>query len=132
MKEEITGGLPPAPQPFSWGIRANGLLYTTHGPITAEGAILKGDITAQAELTFQNMRAVLEEAGGTLDDIVQVQIFLLDVADMKPVDEVYKRYFSAPYPNRASLVVAALVAEGMRIEVTAIADLTLSASGTAG
>ena len=123
MKEEITGGLPPAPQPFSWGIRADNRLYTTHGPITAEGRILQGDITAQAKLTFENMRAVMEEAGGTLDDVVQMQIFLLDVADMAPVDAVYKRYFNAPYPNRASVIVAALVAPGMRIEASAIAVL---------
>lgn len=99
MKEEITGGQPPAPQPFSWGIRANNRLYTTHAPVTPEGGILPGDITAPAELTFQNMSAVLKAVGGTLDDIVQVQIFLLDVADMAPVDDICKRYFRAPPPT---------------------------------
>ncbi|MGX1096340.1 RidA family protein [Amorphus sp. MBR-141] len=125
MKQHVTGGLPPPGQPFSWAIRARDMLYATHGPVQDDGTILLGSIEEQAELTIANLQKTLTEVGGRLDQVVQVQIFLLDVADMAPVDRVYARFFAPPYPNRASLVVAGLVAPGMRIEMTATADLTL-------
>lgn len=127
MKEEIDCGLPVPGQPFAWAIRARGTLYTTHGPVTPDGTILQGDITQQAELTLRNMIASVEAAGGTAADFVQRQIFLVDGADMAPVDAVYRRFFAPPYPNRASLIVAGLVAPGMRIEISAIAELGCSA-----
>ena len=58
-----------------------------------------------------------------MDDYLQLQIFLTDLADVGPVDTVYRQYFSAPYPNRATVIVAALVAPGMKIEVTGIAQV---------
>ncbi|MGH2341065.1 alpha/beta hydrolase fold domain-containing protein [Segnochrobactraceae bacterium EtOH-i3] len=127
LKEEIDCGLPVPGQPFSWAIRARGTLYTTHGPVLPDGSILEGDITRQAELTLQNMIASVEAAGGTAGDFVQLQIFLVDGADMAPVDAVYRRFFAPPYPNRASLIVAGLVAPGMRIEISAIAELGCAA-----
>ena len=121
MREEIDTGLPSLGQPFSWAIRDGEMVYTSHGPVTQDGKILQGDITAQAELTLGNLRRAIEAAGGTLDDVRQVQLYLLDAADMKPVDAVYARFFTAPYPSRATAVVAALVAPGMRIELLATA-----------
>lgn len=123
MKQILTGGLPPIGQPFSWGVKSRGIVYTTHGPVQTDGTILNAGIEAQTDLSIRNLQAVLEEAGGSLADVVQVQIFLLDVADMAPVDKVYSQYFTAPYPNRASLIVAGLVAPNMRIEIVATADL---------
>ncbi len=121
MREEIDTGLPLLGQPFSWAIRDGEMVYTSHGPVTQDGKISQGDITAQAELTLANLRRAIEAAGGTLDDVRQVQLYLLDAADMKPVDAVYARFFTAPYPSRATAVVAALVAPGMRIELLATA-----------
>lgn len=121
MREEIDTGLPSLGQPFSWAIRDGEMVYTSHGPVTQDGKILQGDVTAQAELTLGNLRRALAAAGGTLDDVRQVQLYLLDAADMKPVDAVYARFFTAPYPSRATAVVAALVAPGMRIELLATA-----------
>lgn len=123
MKEILTGGLPKPGQPFEWGVKSRGIVYTTHGPVLPDGSILQAGIEEQAELTIRNLQAVMEEAGGSLADVMQVQIFLLDVADMAPVDAVYSRYFKAPFPNRASLVVSGLVAPGMRVEMMVTADL---------
>jgi len=128
MRETIETGLPQPNQPFAWATRAGGFIFTTHGPVQADGTILQAPIEDQARLTLENLKTALAKAGASLDDVVQVQIFLLDVADMAPVDRIYRDYFSAPYPTRASLVVAGLVAPGMRIELCAVAH----ARGPAG
>lgn len=123
MKEQITGGLPTPPQPFSWAIRSSGLLFVTHGPVQADGSILQGSIEEQAELTLQNFAATLHEVGADMSALVQMTVYLVDGAHMPLVDGVYQRHFSPPYPNRASLIVAGLVAPGMMIEIQGIADL---------
>lgn len=121
MRQEINTGLPSLGQPFSWALADGPMVYTSHGPVTAEGRILQGDITAQIRLTLENLRRALEAAGGSLDDVLQVQLYLIDVADMQPVDAVYAEMFRAPYPSRSTAVVAALVAPGMRVELLATA-----------
>jgi enamine deaminase RidA (YjgF/YER057c/UK114 family) len=123
MRQEIDTGLPSLGQPFSWAVADGQMVYTSHGPVTAEGKILPGDITAQTRLTLDNLRRAIEAAGGSLDDVLQVQLYLLDVADMKPVDAVYAEVFRAPYPSRSTAVVAALVAPGMRVELLATARI---------
>jgi len=121
MKQEIETGLPSLGQPFSWAVASGDMIFTAHGPVTPEGAILQGDITAQTRLCLENLQTALTAAGATLADVVQVQLFLLDVADMKPVDAVYAEMMPRPYPNRSTAVVAGLVAPGMRIELMATA-----------
>lgn len=123
MRQEIDTGLPSLGQPFSWAVGDGTMVYTSHGPVTADGKILQGDITAQTRLTLDNLRRAMEAAGGSLDDVLQVQLYLLDVADMKPVDAVYAEVFRAPYPSRSTAVVAALVAPGMRVELLATARI---------
>ena len=123
MRQEINTGLPSLGQPFSWAVTDGQTVYTSHGPVTAEGRILQGDITAQTRLTLENLRQALEAAGGALDDVLQVQLYLLDLADMQPVDAVYAGMFRAPYPSRSTAVVAALVAPGMRVELLATARI---------
>ncbi len=121
MRQTVETGLPAPAQPFAWATRIGDLVFTTHGPVQADGSILPAGIEAQARLTLDNLKQALEKSGSSLANVAQVQIFLLDVADMAPVDRVYREYFEPPYPTRASLVVAGLVAPGMRIELTAIA-----------
>ena len=120
MREEIDCGLPPMGQPFSWAIRRGGMVFTTHGPVTADGRILQGSVEDQAELTLENLAAAMRAAGGSLDDVVQATVFLLDEGDMAIVDQVWSRHFREPWPNRASIVAKALVAPNMRVEVQAI------------
>jgi 2-iminobutanoate/2-iminopropanoate deaminase len=124
MKQVIDIGLPPLKQPFSWAVKASGsMLFTAHGPVRKDGSIDTGAIEAQARLTFSNLRMTLEAAGGTLEDVTQVLIYMTDVADMPAIDNVYREFFVAPYPNRSSAAVAALVVPGMKLEIVAYAML---------
>ncbi|AYZ67958.1 RidA family protein [Burkholderia multivorans] len=123
MKEEIDTGLPALGQPFSWAVRAGDLVFTAHGPVRHDGTIETGPIDVQARLTFANLRRALEAAGGSLDDVTQVMIQMTDIADMPAIDRVYREFFAAPYPNRSSVAVHALVVPGMAIEIVANAVL---------
>lgn len=121
MKEIIDVGLPALRQPFSWAVKAAGLLFTAHGPVRANGTIDTGPIEAQARLTFANLRQACVAAGGSLDNVTQVLIYMTDVADMEAIDNVYREFFVAPYPNRSSMGVAGLVVPGMKLEIVAYA-----------
>jgi len=99
------------------------MLFTAHGPVRTDGSIDTGPIDAQARLTFANLARTLVAAGGTLADVTQVLIYMTDIADMKAIDAVYREFFSAPYPNRSSAAVAALVVPGMKLEIVAYAML---------
>jgi enamine deaminase RidA (YjgF/YER057c/UK114 family) len=121
MKEIVDVGLPPLKQPFSWAVKAAGLLFTAHGPVRSDGTIDTGPIEAQARLTFANLRRAVVAAGGSLSDVTQVLIYMTDVADMPAIDRVYREFFEAPYPNRSSMGVSALVMPGMKIEIVAYA-----------
>lgn len=124
MKQVIDVGLPEIGQPFSWAVKASGsMLFTAHGPVRTDGSIDTGTIDAQARLTFANLARTLVAAGGTLNDVTQVLIYMTDIADMKAIDAVYREFFSAPYPNRSSAAVAALVVPGMKLEIVAYAML---------
>ncbi|QHE85516.1 RidA family protein [Hydrogenophaga sp. BPS33] len=119
MREVIDVGLPDFQQPFSWMVRAGGVLYTAHGPVREDGSVdTTGTIEEQARLTFANLRRAVERAGRTMDDVAQVLIYMTDVADMPAIDAVYREFFRAPWPNRSSAGVA-LVVPGMKIEIVA-------------
>lgn len=123
MKEIIDVGLPTPKQPFSWGVKSGGLFFTAHGPVRADGTINTGPIEDQARLTFANLRQAMQAAGGTLDDVCQVLIYMTDVADMSTIDNVYREFFKAPYPNRSSAGAAALVVPGMKLEIVCYATV---------
>ncbi|MDB5751584.1 MAG: enamine deaminase RidA [Ramlibacter sp.] len=128
MKEIIDTGLPPLKQPFSWAVKASGVLYTAHGPVRPDGSIDTGPVEAQARLTFGNLQRAVAAAGGSLDDVAQVLIYMTDVADMPVIDAVYREFFVAPYPSRSSMGVNALVVPGMKIEIVAYAALPAAAN----
>ncbi len=120
MKQVIDVGLPPLEQAFSWAIKAKGdMLFSVHGPVRPDGSIDTGSIEDQARLTFFNLQQATQAAGGTLENVTQVLIYMTDVADMAAIDAVYREFFSEPFPNRASVAVAALVVPGMKLEVVA-------------
>ena len=122
MKQVVDVGLPPLKQAFSWAVKAKGeMLFTVNGPVRPNGSIDTGSIEQQARLTFANMLRATQAAGGSLENVTQVLIYMTDVADMDIIDKVYREFFSAPFPNRASVGVAALVEPGMKLEVVAYA-----------
>ena len=123
MRQAVHTGLPPEPAPFSHAVIANGLLFTAHLPIRADGSAETGSATAQTELALSNLQQAVEAACATLDDIAQVILYITRIEDKPAIDEVYARYFRRPYPSRACVVVAGLVVPGTRIEVLAYAAM---------
>lgn len=131
MKRAVKTGLPAvAGRPIEWATIADGILYTAQLPLKADGSFETGDIGAQTELTLTNLRRTVEAAGGTLADVTQVLVYLPDPEDFAGMNVVYARHFSAPYPNRATLV-SKLIVPGARIEIVAYAHIKSSARGAA-
>ncbi|MEO6013741.1 MAG: RidA family protein [Devosia sp.] len=122
--ETIATGIAPSSAPVSDANRAGKhvwLVAIAENPQT--GDIVVGGIEAQTRQTLQNLDQAVRAAGGTLADVVSVQIFLIDKADAKGMNAVYAEFFKAPYPVRATVVVKELLAAGLRIEITATAVL---------
>lgn len=132
MKHAVNTGLPTVGRPIEWATVADGILYTAQLPLKADGSFEIGDIAAQADLTLANLKRTVEAAGGTLADVTQVLVYLPDPQDFDDMNIVYGRYFSRPYPNRATLV-ANLVVPGARIEIVAYAHIgrAMKSSGRA-
>jgi len=84
--------------------------------------LVAGDIEVQARRVFENLRAIVKASGATLDDVVKVTIFLLDLAHFASINRVMAEYFREPYPARAALGVASLP-RGAQIEVECIVAL---------
>jgi len=85
-------------------------------------SIVDGDFEARARQVFENLRAVARAAGGDLDGIVKLTVYLTDLGDFAAVNRVMEDYFSAPYPARAAVGVAALP-KGADVEAEAILAL---------
>jgi enamine deaminase RidA (YjgF/YER057c/UK114 family) len=122
MKQAVKTGLPTPGAPIEWATVADGILYTAQIPLKPDGSIETGSITVQAGLTLANLKRTVEAAGGSLADVAQVLVYLPDPADFAGMNEVYRRYFAPPYPNRATIV-AQLMVPGARIEIVAYAHL---------
>jgi reactive intermediate/imine deaminase len=85
--------------------------------------IVQGDMAQQVRRVFDNLQAVCQAAGGDLDDIVKLNVFLTDLGHFPLVNEIMAEYFSEPYPARAAIGVAALP-KGAGVEMDAIMHLT--------
>ena len=116
-----TGHAPAAIGPYSQAVQSGRTVYLS-GQIPldpATGQLVEGDIAAQARRVFDNLRAVSEAAGGSLDDVVRVGIYLMDLEDFAAVNAVMAEAFTAPYPARSTIQVSGLP-RGARVEVDAI------------
>jgi 2-iminobutanoate/2-iminopropanoate deaminase len=121
----LTPGAPAPVGPYSQAIVAGGFVFAS-GQIPldpATGKLVEGEFEAQAERVLDNLRAVLEAAGASLDAVVRANVFLTDLALFPRLNAVYGRYFTAdPKPARSTIGVAALPL-GAKIEIEAIAAL---------
>ena len=113
---------PAAIGPYSQAIKLGGLVFTS-GQIglTPAGELVDG-VTAQAHQAFQNLSAILQEAGGSLSTVIKFTLFLTDLNDFARVNEIMKEYVSEPYPARSTVGVASLP-KGALFEVEAIAQI---------
>ncbi|NMA38032.1 MAG: RidA family protein [Papillibacter sp.] len=122
MKKNInTAKAPAAIGPYSQAIEASPFVYTSGmlGIDPSDGQ-LKGDIYAQAEQALKNLSELLKEAGLSMDDIIKTTVFITDMACFSGVNEIYAKYFAAPYPSRSCVEVSKLP-KGASIEIEAIA-----------
>lgn len=100
---------------YSQAIKVNGTVYLS-GQIPldpATMALVPGDFAAQAEQVFKNLAAVCAAAGGSLQDIVKLNIYLTDLANFATVNEIMARHFNEPYPARAAIGVSQLPKEAL-------------------
>ena len=108
--------------PYSHAAEISGIVYlsgqTPLQPGTTE--LVRGDITAQARQTFENLNNVLAAAGLTYCDVVKCNVFLTDMADFAAMNAVYAENFAPPYPARTTIGVASLPL-GAHIEIEMIA-----------
>jgi 2-iminobutanoate/2-iminopropanoate deaminase len=115
----------PAPfqgAPYSQAIKANGLVFVS-GQLSlrpGEKELSAGDIGAQTEQVFANLRAILEEAGSSLDRLVKTTVFLQNLADFAEMNEVYAKHVGESPPARSTVEVAKLPS-GALVEIEAIA-----------
>ena len=119
-----TQSAPQAIGPYSQGIKVGNTVWIS-GQIPLDPASMEmvtGDIGAEAEQVFSNLKAVAAAAGGSLDDAVKINISLTDLGDFEAVNAIMAKHFNEPYPARACVQVAALP-KGARIEVEAILSL---------
>ena len=123
MREVVETGIPPTKSPLEWAVSADGVLYTALIATKPDGSLDAGDITAQTTRTLDNLRQVVDAAGGTMADVNQGLIYLTDAADAPAMNAVYRTYFDQPFPNRATVVISALLAPGAIIEIVAYAHI---------
>ncbi|PMC34075.1 reactive intermediate/imine deaminase [Bacillus sp. UMB0899] len=122
MKIVSTSQAPAAIGPYSQGIIVNNLFYSSGQiPLTAEGEMITGDIEEQTHQVFKNLKAVLEEAGASLESVVKATVFLQDMNDFASFNGVYGQYFSTHKPARSCVEVARLPKDALvEIEVIAL------------
>ena len=116
-----TDHAPAAIGPYSQAVRAGTTVYFS-GQIPldpATGNLVEGDIAAQARRAFDNLKAVAEAAGGSLDRIVRLGLYLTDLSQFAAVNAVMQYYFAAPYPARSTIEVSGLP-KGAAFEVDAV------------
>jgi 2-iminobutanoate/2-iminopropanoate deaminase len=126
-KETVRTERAPAPfqgAPYSQAIVHGDLVFVSGqlglDPETAE--VVDGGIGPQTDRALENVRAILEEAGSSMDKVLQVSIFIVDLGEFGAMNEVYSRLLEQPYPARATVQIGALPS-GARIEIAVVAHL---------
>jgi len=122
MESIQTDRAPQAIGPYSQAIKANGLVFASGqiplDPVTMQ--IVEGDIRTQTDRVLNNVKAVLEAAGSSIDRVVKTTVFLADMNDFAAMNEVYTAFFAETKPAR-STVQAARLPRDVRVEIEVIA-----------
>ena len=125
MKKTITTAkAPQAIGPYSQAVVYNGLAFLS-GQIPldpASGQLVAGDVAVQTERVLENLKAVLEASGSSLDRVVKTTVYLKNMGDFPKMNEVYGRYFPSNPPARAT-VEAARLPKDVQVEIDAIAGV---------
>lgn len=122
MREIHTENAPGSIGPFSQAIEDGDRIYVSgQGPIDpASGEIVEGDVAPQTARTLENVDAILQAAGCSLDDVVKTTVFVRDMDDYDAVNKVYGEYLSEPYPARSAVEIVRLPVD-IDVEIEAVA-----------
>lgn len=120
-----TDQAPSAVGPYSQGIIVNGMVYTAGQAALIPGTknLAEGGIREQTHQTLQNIKAIVEAAGSTMEKVVKVNVYLVDLADFAAMNEVYSTYFGDVPPARTTVQVARLPLDAL-VEIEAVALLS--------
>jgi 2-iminobutanoate/2-iminopropanoate deaminase len=125
MKQEIRSSKAPAPiGPYVQAIKASGDLIFVSGqiPFTPEGVVAGDDIQTQTKQSLENIKAILESAGSSLEKVVKCNVYLKDMNEFLKMNEIYGQYFNTNPPARAAVEVARLPKDVLvEIECVALA-----------
>lgn len=122
MKQISTQNAPAAIGPYSQAIEVNGFVYASGQlPIDpATGAFPEGGVKEQTRQSILNVKAILEEAGLALSNVVKTTVYLADMGDFAAMNEAYSQFFAQPFPARSAIAVKALP-KGALVEVEVVA-----------
>lgn len=122
MKQISTQNAPAAIGPYSQAIEVNGFVYASGQlPIDpATGAFPEGGVKEQTRQSILNVKAILEEAGLALSNVVKTTVYLADMGDFAAMNEVYSQFFAQPFPVRSAIAIKALP-KGALVEVEVVA-----------
>ena len=118
-----TNKIPPSPNPFSLGIKANGFLFIS-GQVGKDstGKIVDG-FAAQVKQAMENLKVIIEAAGCSMDKIVKVNVYVTDITKMPELNDIYRQYFLQTLPARAAMEVSRLGLKAeVEIDAIALAD----------
>jgi 2-iminobutanoate/2-iminopropanoate deaminase len=118
----LTDKAPKPVGPYSQGIIEGDFIFVAgQGCINPQtGARELGDVRSETKRTFENIRAILQAAGSSLDDVVKCNVYLRDINDFAAMNEVYETFFAAPFPARTTIQAGALPG-GIAVEIECIA-----------
>jgi len=123
MKYVQTDKAPSAIGPYSQAVVANGMVYTSGQiALTPEGVMLESDVVVQTKQVLENLQAVLEAAGSSMDKVVKTTIFIDSMDDFVIINEIYEDFFGSHKPARATVAVKTLPKNAL-IEIDAVALL---------
>ena len=113
---------PPAAGPYSHAVAAGPFVFVSgQGPMRRDGGgVLRGTLEEEARQTLDNLRAVLQDAGSSLDRVVKVNFYLADMETFSRFNAVYKEYFTADFPARTCIQAGGLPL-GIQVEIEAVA-----------
>ena len=121
MKFVQTNKAPSAIGPYSQAVIANGVVYTSGQiALTPEGIMLENDVIIQTKQVLQNLKAVLEEAGSSMNQVIKTTIFIDSMDDFAIINEIYEEAFGSHKPARATVAVKTLPKNAL-VEIDAVA-----------
>ena len=126
MKKHLhTKNSPAAIGPYSQAVLVDNLVFLSGQiPLNNKGKMVEGTVEQQAQQIFTNIEAILVEAGGTLNDLVKLTVFLTSLDDFEVINKIMMLRLTRPYPARSCVEVSALP-KGSTVEVEAIARISL-------